>query len=238
MKALLAGLLLSITLGASAQPLVEPHHRLVVADAAANRNVALTLDACGGGFDAELIALLVAQRIPATIFVTRKWLDRNPAGASELLAHDELFEMEDHGRAHVPATLGPRRRVYGLSGSPDVAHLQTEVALGAEAITRLSGRAPRYYRGATALYDSAAIKAIEAMGYTIAGFSVNADAGATLSGAGVAARLRSVQAGDIIIAHMNRPAGGTAKGFAVALPDLLARGLRFIKLSEARLQPI
>lgn len=237
MKSLLAALLLCSALGARGQALIEPHHRLDGNDSASAKSVALTLDACGGGFDADLIALLVAHRIPATIFVTRKWLDRNPAGAAELLVHDDLFELEDHGAAHVPSTIGVQR-VYGISGSPDVAHLQAEVSQGAEAITRLSGRAPRYYRGATAMYDSASIKAIQAMGYAIAGFSVNADAGATLSRAGVRARLRSVRGGDVVIAHMNKPAGETAEGFALALPELQARGLRFIKLSQVRLTPI
>jgi peptidoglycan/xylan/chitin deacetylase (PgdA/CDA1 family) len=237
MKTFWALLACLVSLAAAAEPLIEPHHRLASStEAGSSRQVALTLDACGGGYDAALIGLLVAQRVPATIFVTRKWLDRNPAGAAELLAHPDLFELEDHGRAHVPATLG--RRVYGISGAPDLAHLQVEVAQGAEAITRLSGRAPRYYRGATARYDGGAMQAIEAMGYTIAGFSVNADAGATLPHAAVAQRLRRVQAGDVIIAHMNKPVSGTAKGFVLALPELLARGLRFVKLSEARLQPI
>jgi peptidoglycan/xylan/chitin deacetylase (PgdA/CDA1 family) len=238
MRAFLVGLLWCVMCNAGAQALVEPHHRLAPIAGESGPRVALTLDACGAGFDADLIGLLVAHRVPATIFVTRKWLDRNPAGAAELLSHSDLFELEDHGRAHVPATLGSGRRAYGMLGSPDMAHLQAEVSLGAEAITRLSGRAPRYYRGATALYDSASMKAIQAMGYTIAGFSVNADAGATLSRAGVAARLRSVREGDVVIAHMNKPAGETAEGFAIALPELLARGIRFVKLSDVRLQPI
>jgi hypothetical protein len=51
------------------------------------------------------------------------------------------------------------------------------------------------------------------------------------------ARLRSVRPGDIVIAHMNKPAGATAEAFAATLPELLARGYRFILLSETRLQP-
>jgi peptidoglycan/xylan/chitin deacetylase (PgdA/CDA1 family) len=112
------------------------------------------------------------------------------------------------------------------------------VSGAALAITQLTGHAPHYYRGATALYDADAMRAIEGMGYTIAGFSVNADAGATLPLATVAARLRGVKNGDVIIAHMNKPAGATAEGFALALPGLLARGFRFVKLSGARLQSI
>jgi peptidoglycan/xylan/chitin deacetylase (PgdA/CDA1 family) len=238
MKHLVACLALVFSLDASAQTPIEPHHRMVLADVTQAKEIALTLDACGGRFDADLIALLVALRIPATLFVTKKWLDRNPVGAAELLAHPELFDLEDHGSAHVPATVGTHRHVYGILGSPDMAHVQAEVSGGAQAIAQLTGRAPRFYRGAAAVYDLAAIQTIEAMGYRIAGFSVNADVGATLSPSAVAARLRGVKDGDIIIAHMNKPASGTAKGFATALPELLARGLRFVKLAEARLLPI
>ena len=238
MKRLIAVALLTTTLTAAAQPLVEPHHRLEMADNATRAGVALTLDACGGAFDTDLIALLVAHRVPATIFATRKWILRNPAGVAALLEHPDLFDVEDHGSAHVPATLSPGRRVYGMAGAGTVAQLRSEVSLGAEAITQATGRAPRYYRGATAMYDTESLKTIQDMGYQIAGFSVNADAGATLSQAGVVARLRSVQAGDIVIAHMNKPASHTARAFAVALPELLARGLVFVKLAQGRLKPL
>lgn len=87
------------------------------------------------------------------------------------------------------------------------------------------------------LHEVQPMMQLEALGFRIAGFSVNADDGATLSAVRVATRLRRVQAGDIVIAHMNKPAGGTAEGFVAALPELLRRGLRFIKLSEASLVP-
>jgi peptidoglycan/xylan/chitin deacetylase (PgdA/CDA1 family) len=212
---------------------LEPHHRLDIAPGE-YPVAAITLDACGGAFDAALIQLLVKQHVPASIFVTKKWLDRNPAGTTALLAHPELFDLQDHGTAHVPAVLG--RKVYGIAGEPDMAHVRSEVTGAAQAIAQLTGHMPHYYRGATALYDAAAMHTIETMGYAIAGFSVNADAGATLSSTAVAARLGTVKDGDVIIAHMNKPAGATAKGFAAALPGLLARGFRFVKLSDVRLK--
>jgi peptidoglycan/xylan/chitin deacetylase (PgdA/CDA1 family) len=116
-----------------------------------------------------------------------------------------------------------------------MAHVRSEVSGAAQAITRLTGHAPHFYRGATAVYDKDAMHAIEGMGYAIAGFSVNADAGATLSQSAITTRLRSVKNGDVVIAHMNKPAGSTYEGFAVALPELLARGFRFVKLSDAKL---
>jgi peptidoglycan/xylan/chitin deacetylase (PgdA/CDA1 family) len=219
-----------------AQSWVEPHHRLAASGSPQQPVAAITLDACGGAFDAQLINLLVAQHVPATIFVTKKWLDRNAAGTAALLAHPELFDLQDHGTAHIPAVIG--RRVYGIAGEPDMAHVRSEVTGAAQAITRLTGHPPHFYRGATAVYDREAIHAIEGMGYAIAGFSVNADAGATLSQFAIIARLRSVKNGDVIIAHMNKPAGSTYEGFAVGLPELLARGFRFVKLSDAQLMPV
>lgn len=215
---------------------VEIHQRLVTAGG--ENAVALTLDACGGGFDADLITTLIALRVPATIFATRKWIDRHPEGMALLNAHPDLFDIEDHGAAHVPAVIGAGKRVFGLSGVPDIAHLKAEVDGGAGAIAATGAPRPAWYRGATARYDRTAIGAIEAMGYRIAGFSVNADAGATLPRRAVIARLQSVKPGDIIIAHMNKPASESAEAFQDALPAMLRRGLRFVTLQGRAVEPL
>jgi peptidoglycan/xylan/chitin deacetylase (PgdA/CDA1 family) len=214
----------------------ELHHRLDTSSPGHARDVALTLDACGGAYDADLIATLVRLQVPATIFVTRRWLDANPAAVRELLAHPALFEMENHGSAHVPAVVGGS--VYGLQGARDAAGVEREVEGGAQAIARASGRAPTWYRGAGAVYGEQGEQAIARLGYRIAGFSLNADDGGTLGAASVARRLREVRPGDIVIAHLNRPASGTAEGLAAALPELLARDLKFVTLSQsAGVQP-
>jgi peptidoglycan/xylan/chitin deacetylase (PgdA/CDA1 family) len=192
---------------------------------------ALTLDACGGGFDEDLIRFLIERRIAATIFATKRWIDRNPRGVSLLTAHPALFQIEDHGAEHVPAVIGAGRRVYGILGEPDVAHLEREIIEGARAIERVNGSAPRWYRGATAVYDAAAIDVIKSLGYRIAGFSVNADAGATLRRGAIVARLKSARSGEIIIAHMNKPASDTAEGLAEGLTWMIAQGFRFVTLN-------
>jgi len=209
----------------------ELHHRLDTQPTAHGQDIALTLDACGGAYDAALIATLVRLRVPATLFLTRRWLSRNPVATRELLAHPELFELEDHGAAHVPAVVG--RSVYGLRGPADEAGVRREVAEGAQAVAQVSGQPPHWYRGAGAVYDAAGQHAIAQLGYRIAGFSLNADVGATLPAATVARRVQLAQPGQIIIAHMNKPASGTAQGLATALPELLGRGLHFVKLSDA-----
>jgi len=217
-------------------PPIEVHQVLSIKDAG-DKTVALTLDACGGTYDASLLQNLIEQRIPATIFATRLWINRNATALATLRAHPDLFDIENHGARHVPPVIG--RSVYNIPGSPDLEHVRAEVAGGAEAVERATGTKPRWYRGATALYDLEALHAIEAMGYHIAGFSVNADNGATLGRRQIVARLARVKSGDIIIAHMNRPASDTAEGLAIGLRALREQGFQFIKLRDAdvRLTP-
>lgn len=216
-------------------PTIEIHDRLV-STGPSQRQIALTLDACTGRFDRDLIQFLIRNRIPATLFATKTWLDHNPAGVALIKAHLDLFEVEDHGENHIPAVIGAGRKVYGIPAQPDVVHLRREVSEGARAIEALTGIAPHWYRGATALYDAQAIGEIGRMGYRIAGFSVNADAGATLRKGAIIERLTHVKPGDVIIAHMNRPASDSAEGLAVGLKALLAQGFVFVRLDQIELQ--
>lgn len=220
-----------------AQAPVEPHHRLAPV-AGEDRRVALTLDACSGEFDAVLVDYLIRERIPATLFVTRRWIRRNPEAVVVLKAQPELFEIENHGAQHVPAVIGPEREVYGIRGVPDMDHLRAEVSGGARAIESAFGVTPRWYRGATAVYDPEALAEIERMGYRIAGFSVNADVGATLPQAAITKRLQRVRGGDVLIAHMNKPRSDTAAALMQGLTELRRQGYLFVRLDQAELQRI
>lgn len=224
-----------ITTGTAERP-IEIHQRLVLDPA--EKSIALTLDACGGGFDEELVNTLIALKLPATVFATRKWIDRHPAAVATLRAFPQLFAIEDHGAAHVPAVVGAGKRVYGLRGEPDLAHLQAEIEGGARAIAATGAPRPQWYRGATAMYDRTAIETIQALGYRIAGFSLNADAGATLPRREILARLLSARNGDIVILHMNKPASDTAEALSDALPALLARGFAFVTLRGREVEPV
>ena len=232
----LAIALLCTALCAHAQP-VEVHDT-IAGNALAAHQVALTLDACSGKFDEDLITFLVRNRIPATLFATERWLQKNPYGVSVIKAHLDLFDVEDHGENHIPAVIGAGRKVYGIPGEPDIIHLRREVSEGARAITEMIGVPPHWYRGATAVYDPAAITEIEHLGYQVAGFSVNADAGATLGRVAIAERLKHVKSGDVIIAHMNKPASDSAEGLSAGLIQLLKNGFVFVRLDQVHLRQV
>ena len=213
-------------------------HDLVVSGTDPGKKIALTLDACGGKYDEDLINFLIKNKIPATIFATKKWLNRNPQGLSVIKAHLDLFDVEDHGEKHIPAIIGKDRTVYGIPGEPDVVHLRREVVEGARAIEKATGVAPHWYRGATGEYDPQAIKEIDKLGYKIAGFSVNADHGATSKKITIEKRLKQVKAGDVIIAHMNKPESDSAEGLAVGLAYLVKEGFVFVRLDQVDLKEI
>jgi peptidoglycan/xylan/chitin deacetylase (PgdA/CDA1 family) len=215
-------------------------HNLISATSAVGKvkPIALTLDACSGAFDQDLIAFLIRNRIPATLFVTKRWLVRNAPAIEIIKANAVLFDVEDHGENHIPAVVGKGRRVYGIQGEPDILHLRREVEEGARAIAQLTGGHPHWYRGATAVYDYEAAEEIRKIGFKIAGFSVNADAGATLKKNQILARLRQVKPRDVIIAHMNKPWSDTAEALSVGLLELLRQGFTFVRLDEVDLVEI
>lgn len=213
---------------ASAGSLVEPKLH-VAGGGAAGPQVALTFDACMGRTDRRILDALVSNGIPATIFVTERWLRDNKAALDILAAHPELFELEDHGAMHVPAVT-TRATVYGIRTAGTLQAVGTEVEGGAKALLQASGRKALWYRDATALYSPDAIAEIHRLGYRVAGFSLNGDAGASLPAATVARRISAAKDGDVVIAHINQPRRSAGQGVVEGILALKARGYRFVRL--------
>ena len=207
---------------------VEPSLRLPASE---RPTVALTLDACPGAFDERLARALVDNAIPATIFVTSLWIRRNPSGLAFFLAHRDLFSLQNHGARHLPPILGARS-VYGLAPAGSWDAIRTEVAAGAETVQAASGQTPIWYRGAAALYSPEVLAPIRQMGFGIAGFSLNADVGASLPAGAVAARIAKAQDGDVIIGHINQPLRPSGAGIAAGAAALKRRGMNFAWLAS------
>ena len=110
-------------------------------------------------------------------------------------------------------------------------------AKSAEAVTAAFGRAPTWYRDASARYSRDAVTLIGTLGYRIAGYSLNADVGASLPAVTVAKRLAAARPGDVVIAHINHPERPAGAGVALGIKALVARGVRFERLDTAFPQP-
>jgi peptidoglycan/xylan/chitin deacetylase (PgdA/CDA1 family) len=215
---------------AKAPALVEPTLHIVPGGAAGPR-VALTFDACMGKSDMRILDTLIDNRLPATIFVTERWIRTNRGVLETMLKHPDLFEIEDHGAMHVPAVDRPMR-IYGIKAAGSAEAVRAEVAGGADAVLEASGRHPQWFRGATAKYTPAAIVEIRGMGLEVAGYSLNGDGGATFSANLAEKRMAAAKDGDVVIAHINQPGRQSGGGVAKGILDLKAKGYRFVKLAD------
>ncbi|MFJ4025999.1 polysaccharide deacetylase family protein [Paenarthrobacter sp. NPDC089989] len=209
-------------------------HVTGVVDNSPGRQVALTFDACGGpggaGCDQRLLATLRSLRVPATLFVNSRWLAANPALAADLAA-EPLFELANHGTRHLPLSVSGRA-AYGITGTASVADAYDELTGNQAALHSLTGKWPRFFRPGTAYYDDVAAAMTRRLRMLPVNFTINGDGGATFPPATVAAEVGKAKAGDIVISHFNRPASGTAEGYARVLPRLLDGGTTFAQLGQ------
>ena len=214
-----------------APKLVEPVLRLPASHLGEIR-VALTFDACEGATDTRILDALIVHDIPATIFVTGRWLARNADAFARMRARPDLFEIEDHGARHLPA-IGYPTRVFGLKAAGSPQAVLQEVSGGAAAITAAGGAAPHWFRGATAKYDASAMEEIHGLGLKIAGYSLSGDGGATFSQIKTAHQIRSAHDGDVILAHINQPTHAAGAGVVDAVIAMQAQGVVFVRLDDA-----
>ncbi len=201
------------------------------------KEIALTFDACGGSprssqYDEKLIAFLIENRIPATLFINARWIDSNPE-IFKKLSSNPLFEIGNHGTAHRPLSV-EGRSIYNIQGTASPEEVKQEIDGNAKKIEDITGKRPLFFRAGTAYYDEEAVRIARSDGVEIGGFSVLGDAGASLPADEVARRVENARSGDIIIAHMNHPESGTREGMIEGIGQLKAMGFRFVHLGDVK----
>jgi len=222
--------------GTSPAEVLDPRMRMIV-PAGAPRTVALTLDACGGDTDMRVIEALLAYAVPATIFIAGPWLHRNASTLALLRARSDLFRLENHGERHVPPILGTHR-IYHLPVAGTLEEVRHEVEGGSALLVAAGVPKPQWYRGAAALYSEAALQSVEAMGWKVGAWSLNADQGASLPAAHVTARIEQAVSGDVIIGHVNQPHHPSGGGIAAGIARLHQAGAVFVRLGDLPTTPL
>ncbi|MET0172272.1 MAG: polysaccharide deacetylase family protein [Agrobacterium vaccinii] len=210
--------------------LLEPTLKMQPGKAHAPR-VAITLDACMGKTDFRILDTLVNEKIPATIFVTARWLKHNPEALAVMLSHSDLFELENHGENHIPAVDKPVS-IYGIAAAGSEAAVEQEVEGGRLAIAAATGHQPQWFRGATAKYTASSMTTINRLGERVAGYSINGDGGSLLGAGATAKHIASAKDGDVIISHINQPTHEAGEGVVKGLLALKARGVIFTRLDS------
>jgi peptidoglycan/xylan/chitin deacetylase (PgdA/CDA1 family) len=181
------------------------------------RRIYLTFD---DGPDAEwtprMLDLLARNGVRATFFVVGR-AAREDAAIVRRVA-EAGHEIENHSWSH--------RHPWILSSSA----ARSEVRDGAAAVADVVGRAPRYFRPPHGRLRRCMSEAAEEGGQRVALWSLSAvDWGPLGYASGIAARLRGVRAGDIVLMHdggrgINRP-GELVRVLPGFLQALAERGL-------------
>lgn len=196
--------------------------------------IAFTFDACGGrhsGYNAALIDYLRKEQIPATLFVTGIWIEKNKAVFEEL-AKDPLFEIENHGLMHRLCSTEGRTK-YGVHATRGLGDVIDEMELNSRKITALTGRRPIFFRSATAYTDELSMKVAQRLGMEVVSYDILAGDALKASGKTMSRNiLKGARHGAVVIMHFNHPELQEKEAMELALPELRKRGYNFIKLED------
>lgn len=158
--------------------------------------IALTFDMCpvreGSGYDAPLIAALIEKRIPATFFLSGRWMAKHDAEVRALLAVP-FFEIGTHGQvhAHLPML--------------DEAKQRAEISGPVEVLRSRYGYATALFRPPYGEYNDATADVVRALGLRfILWNALSGDPDPRLSTERMLAYLTStVRNGSVIVFHAN-----------------------------------
>lgn len=196
--------------------------------------IAFTFDACGGrhsGYNAKLIEYLRREKIPATLFVTGLWIDKN-LETFKNLSKDPLFEIENHGLLHRTCSI-TGATMYGVIPTRNIGDVIDEMELNARKIAGLTGRRPVFFRSATAYTDEASARVAEALGMKVVSYDI-LSGDAMRSSVRVMARniLKGAKPGAVVIMHFHRPKWHEVEALKKVIPALRAKGYTFGKMED------
>ena len=184
--------------------------------------VALTFDACPTrdrrGFDRAVFDILRREKVPATVFVSGRWVERHPREAREL-AREPLIEFGNHSYRH-PAF-----------SRMDVARVREEI----DATDRLIAGLGRQSVGVRPPFGDWAAWLPEATGGqpVVLWDVVSGDAGGHISADAIVNRVSgAARPGSIVVFHINGNGVFTKQALPRIIRRLRARGLRFVRVSE------
>lgn len=195
--------------------------------------VALTFDACAtktqaNNFDHAVLDVLRAEKVPATIFASGRWVEAHPEVMREL-AVDPLLEFGGHSYQHP--------HMGNLSAARIAEEIDQTDAVLARYGKKSVGFRPPFGEWSPRVLSVVNEKRMPMVLWDV----VSGDPSSRVTAEGMTREvLRQTKPGSIVIFHIN----GRGLKTAEALPDILrglrARGLRFVFLSEllARRAPL
>lgn len=180
-----------------------------------------------------VVDVLQARHVPATFFLSGKWVERYP-DLTRRIAADPDFELASHSYAHEGFTA----RCYTLGALPPEA-MAADVERSFAVLAPFGGRQTRYFRFPGGCYDATALRAIAPAHATVIQYDVVGGDPFSDDAAGITARvLAGAHDGAIVVLHVTKAnAPRTADALPGIVDGLTARGYRLVTLSDLLAPP-
>ena len=194
---------------------------------AKDKVVALTFDACESKtpafLDRKIADYLLAEKIPATIFVTGRFARHNQDALRELAAQD-FIELENHSLDH-------DNHMERLSDE----QIRHQIADNDTLLAGIIGRHTHYFRFPAGNHDERGVAIAEQLGFKVVHWSfASGDPAKEVTAQHLQDWVLSqTRPGSILIFHINGRGWSTAEALPHIVEELKRRGYRFTTLAQA-----
>ena len=190
-----------------------------------SREIAVTFDACPttlpDEYDEKVIEVLLREKMPATLFLSGRWVEKNPEKVKFLAAQPQ-FEIANHAFWH-PHLL-----------EKDDDRILRELKRTQAIIKRITGGTPRYFRPPYGEVDERVAAIAQKAGLTTIQYDIaSGDPDAGLSPQRIIKNiLRDAKGGSILVFHMNRKGVHTAEILPEIIDGLRKKGFDLVTVGE------
>lgn len=187
--------------------------------------IALTFDACPTGqpdeYDEKVVEVLLREKTPATLFMSGRWVEKNPEKAKYLAAQPQ-FEIANHAYWH-PHML-----------EKDDARILRELKRTQTIIKKVTNKTPRYFRPPYGEVDERLAGLAKSAGLVTIQYDIaSGDPDPGLSPQRIVRGvLRNAQGGSIVVFHMNRKGVHTAEVLPEVIKGLREKGFTLVTVGE------
>ena len=190
-----------------------------------SKKIALTFDACPTGkpdeYDEKVVDVLLREHVPATLFMSGRWVEKNPEKAKYLASQDQ-FEIAAHSYFHPHMTEKDDQR--------DLREFKNTQAM----IRKVTGKTARYFRPPYGEVDErvaglAATCGLSTIQYDIASGDPDPGLSPERIARGV---LRQAKGGSIVVFHMNHNGVHTAEVLPEVIQGLRQKGFMLVTVGE------
>jgi peptidoglycan/xylan/chitin deacetylase (PgdA/CDA1 family) len=190
-----------------------------------SQKIALTFDACPTGrpdeYDDKVIDILLKENVPATLFMSGRWVEKNSEKA-KFLANLQQFEIAAHSFYHPHMTQKNDER--------DIRELLATQAV----ISKVTGKTPRYFRPPYGEVDARVANLAARAGLITIQYDISSgDPDPNLSSrAIVRGVLKGAKGGSIIVFHMNKNGVRTAEVLPEIVDGLRKKGFTLVTVGN------